>query len=169
MILTDGAKVWDLDLDDLEKHLSLVDAQLERLAADGRASGDPDGFGVFDDIDSLLGLGFVACQRYLTATCGWMKIPKHVALAVGPPHSSGMTTVQIINHAANYWKHRDEWVAGQTSPRQQRTEAAMQAIHALDSDYPMMAALGEITAGTKFKDTLRDLARWRDDLRAHKV
>ena len=165
MILGGRAKVWQLELDFLEKHLALIDVQLERLAVEGRASGDSDAFGIFDDIESLVGLGFVDCQRYLTATCGWLKVPKRAALAAGPKHSTGMTTIQIIDHAANYFKHHEEWSDEKISPQQQRTEAAMKAIHALGSDYPMIAVLDEITVGTRFKDTLPDLAWWRDDLR----
>ena len=164
--LNGTARVCDVELDFLEHYLALIDMQLEHLAAEGKASGDPDGFGIFDEIDSFFGLGFVVCQRYLTATCGWLKVPKPVALAAGPKHSSGMTIVQIINHGANYWKHHEEWSEDRTSPRQQRTQAAMKAIHALDSDYPMMTALSEITVGNKFKDALPDLVWWRDDVRA---
>ena len=165
MTLIGGTKVCDLDFDFLEKHLALIDMQLERLIANGKASGDADAFGIFDDIDSLVGVGFVACQRYLAATCGWLKVPKQVALAAGSKHSTGMTIVEIINHAANYWKHREEWSGESTSPERQRSNLAMKAIHALESDYPMMTALSQITVGTKFRDMLPDLAWWRDELR----
>jgi hypothetical protein len=166
MILRGRAKIWDLELDFLEKHLALIDVQLGRLAVEGRASGDADTFEIFDDINSLVGLGFVDCQRYITATCGWLKIPKDVALAAGPKHPTGMTIIQIIDHAANYWKHHGEWSEKKTSPEQQRTETAMKAIRALDSDYPMITALGEVTVGNRFTDTLPDLAWWHHDLRA---
>ena len=162
--LTGPGQLCDVELDFLEQYLALIDAQLERLSAEGKESGDPDAFGVIDDVDSLIGLGFIACQRYLTATCSRLKVPKQVGLTAGPKHSSGMTTAQIIDHAANYWKHHEEWRGQQTSSQKERTEAAMEAINALDSDYPMMTALSEITMGTKFKDTLPDLAWWRDDL-----
>ena len=166
LILSGRAKIWDLELDFLEKHLDLIDAQLERLAVEGRASADSEVFGIFDDIDSLVGLGFVDCQRYLNATCGWLKIPKQVALAAGPKHHTGMTTIQIINHAANYWKFHEGWSEENTCLRKQRTEAAMSAMHALDAEYPMITVLGEVTVGSRFKDALPDLAWWRDDLRA---
>lgn len=160
------ARVCDVELDFLGQYLALIDAQLERLFAERKATGDSGAFGAFDDIDSLVGLGFIGCQRYLTATCGWLKVPKQVGLAAGPKHSSGMTTAQIVDHAATYWKHHEEWSGQETSSQKERTQAAMEAIYALNCDYPMMAALSEITVGTKFKDTLPDLAWWRDDLLA---
>jgi hypothetical protein len=56
-------RVSDLELRFLEKHLSLINAQIDTVVADARGCGDPDAFGVLDDIESLIGLGFVACQR----------------------------------------------------------------------------------------------------------
>jgi hypothetical protein len=55
------------------------------------------------------------CQSYLAATYSYRKIAKAVALTSGPVHSSGLTIVEIINQAANYWKHHDEeWSLHQT-------------------------------------------------------
>jgi hypothetical protein len=166
MFLIGDADVWDLDLDYLQKHLSLIDAHLDIVAKEARGCGDPDAFGVFDEIESLVGFGFAACQRYLTATYGWMKLTKGAALAAGPKHRSGLSIAEIVNHTANYWKHHEEWNGEKTSKQQQRTEAGMKLIGVLDSDYPVSNALGELTTGTAFKPLLSDLRQWRDQLRA---
>lgn len=50
-----------------------------------------------------------ACQSYLASTSSDLKVKKVVALKHGPKHPSGLTIVEIINHAANFGKHDDEW------------------------------------------------------------
>ena len=45
-------RVSDLELRFLEKHLSLINAQIDTVVADARGCGDPDAFGVLDDIES---------------------------------------------------------------------------------------------------------------------
>jgi len=157
-------RVSDLELAFLEKHLSLISAQIDAVVADAKGCTDPDAFGVLDDIESLVGLGFVACQRYLTAAYGWMKITKHAALGVGPTHRSGLTIAEITNHAANYWKHQDEWRSEKKTKRQERTEAAIASVGALPSDYPMTQVLTELTGDYDFKPLLRDLAAWHNEL-----
>ena len=130
-----------------------------------KAAGDcRTGLGYFDDIESLIGLGFVACQRYLTATYGWMKFTKHAALAVGPTHRSGLTIAEIANHAANYWKHQDEWRSQNKTKQQERTEAAIASVGARLGDYPITHVLTELAGGYDFKPLLRDLASWHDEL-----
>jgi hypothetical protein len=158
--------VSDLELGFLEKHLSLIDAQLDRVVADGKGCGDPDAFGVLDDIESLAGLGFVACQRYLTATYGWMRLTKQAALTVGPKHHSGFTVVEVVNHAANFWKHHDEWNPGKKTKQQERTEEALVSLGALPSDYPVTRVLTEIAGGYLFKSLMRDMASWSKELHA---
>ena len=65
--------------------------------------------GHFDDAEYISGMGFIACQRYLTSTYGPLGIAKNDALRVGPVHSGGETYARIINASANFWKHVDEW------------------------------------------------------------
>jgi hypothetical protein len=157
-------RVSDLELGFLEKHLSLINAQIDIVVTDAKGCGDPDAFGVLDDIESLVGLGFVACQRYLTAVYGWMKLTKSMALAVGPAHHSGLTIAEIANHAANYWKHQDEWRSEKKTKQQERTEAAIGSVGALPSDYPITQVLMELTGDYDFKPLLHYLASWHDEL-----
>jgi|SRR4029077_17410650 hypothetical protein len=92
------------------------------------------------------------------------KLTKAMALAVGPTHRSGLTIAEIANHAANYWKHQDEWRSEKKTKQQERTEAAIGSVGALPSDYPMTQVLTELTGDYDFKPLLHDLAAWHDEL-----
>ncbi|PZR71847.1 MAG: hypothetical protein DLM73_14975 [Chthoniobacterales bacterium] len=124
MFLKNGSTVCDYDLDFLRRYLALIDAQLANVTDAARGCYDADQFGMLDDFESVAGLGFVACQRYLAATLGWMKLTKHIALRAGPKHAAGVSVAEVINHVANYWKHQDEWNGEAPSRQQQRTEGA---------------------------------------------
>ncbi len=62
-----------------------------------------------NDAEFEVGIGFVVCQKFLTSVYGLYSLEKTTALDVGPRHSEKYTKAQLVNHAANYWKHRDEW------------------------------------------------------------
>lgn len=108
MVFFIDEKVVDYDLDLLRELLQLLDAQLDRLGKWAARADDADREGIYDSEEHVVGLGFVACQTYLVATYGAMLVKKPKALGFGPPHRSGYTIAQLVNHAANYWKHRDE-------------------------------------------------------------
>jgi len=108
-----GAEFIDTDLVFLIEILEMLDIKLEKLNLDIQeainCSADPDSFGYFDRSEYLVGVGFCTCQRYLSSTYGPIKIDKAKALKVGPFHEGGFSLATIINVAANYWKHSDEW------------------------------------------------------------
>ncbi len=57
------------------------------------------------------------------ATSADLNIKKSRALAFGPKHRSGRTIAAIVNSAANFWKHRDEWkLEGNQARREQTLE-----------------------------------------------
>jgi hypothetical protein len=100
--------VVDYDLQFMEEMLSVVDSKLVKLQAEATESEDPDQFGVFDRAEFVAGMGFAVCQRYITATSGWLKMPKDRALSHGPTLADGTPMARVINAAANYWKHSEE-------------------------------------------------------------
>jgi hypothetical protein len=57
----------------------------------------------------LCGLAFVICQKYIKASLGWIRLDLSTSLKLGKQFNSELSYVQIINAAANYWKHSDEW------------------------------------------------------------
>ena len=98
-------KVWDFDFDLMSGVLDTLDNQLASLDATEKTCPDPDGFGILDEMEYLSGIGFVVCQRYLSATASWSRIPKRQALDLPPLLSSGKSVATVVNAAANYWKH----------------------------------------------------------------
>jgi hypothetical protein len=143
MFLTfrDG-RVLDYDMQFLEELLQLLDGPLERLLASVSEFVDPDSWGAFDSAEYTIGLGLVACQSYLVATYSDLEIEKVIALKSGPVHSSGQTIVELINHAANFWKHHDEWSLPSNKGRGQRVCEALDALLVDDTFYPVTTILG---------------------------
>jgi hypothetical protein len=75
---------------------------------------DVDSSGLCDRCEFLAGLAFTICQKYISATIGWFnlgesKFNKDIFLKLGSLYNDTTTHAQIINAAANYWKHSDEW------------------------------------------------------------
>jgi hypothetical protein len=110
----------DWRIDTLEYVVVGIDAGL--AAIDARI-GNPewyDGLHARDDAEPLLGLGLVAFQTYAAGTVsdlnqirrsrGKAKLGKHYCYARDSVKVSGaVTRIELINSAANYFKHHDEW------------------------------------------------------------
>lgn len=109
MYLKIGDSFCDSDFAFLKDLFALLDARFEDLQRRIDNSFDPDQMGLFDEAEYLSGMGFIACQRYLASTYGPNGVAKDIALSVGPKHVGGEPFARIINAAANYWKHVDEW------------------------------------------------------------
>jgi hypothetical protein len=168
-MLKGGIVCWDPDLDMLAEVLLVLDRQLETIL-DGwqDAAEEAEALGYFDRVEHITGLGFVACQAYMTATYGYLNIPKGSALTAGPVHRTGQHIVQIINHAANYWKHRDEWHLDKSPANQTRIRNAFDTIgFPVETDYPLSGVLTELASPdlAAFKPLVGQLVKWRDDLR----
>src|SRR5260370_1283722 len=100
----------DVETSVLRTLITTIGQQLEEVCRKSvETNEDPEALGYFDSAEHLTGLGFVACQTYMATVYGHLRIEKLNALNAGPAHLSGQTKVQIINHAANYWKHNNEW------------------------------------------------------------
>ncbi|MGX9726780.1 MAG: hypothetical protein ACTFAK_05520 [Candidatus Electronema sp. VV] len=75
---------------------------------------DVDSSGLCDRSEFFAGLAFTICQKYISTTISWFnlgenKFNKDNSLKLGPLYTDTTTHAQIINAAANYWKHSDEW------------------------------------------------------------
>jgi hypothetical protein len=170
MFFVHKSKVCDADLEFLKEHLTLIDTQLDKIDERANEHPDPDSFGVFDTAEGVTGLGFVACQWYLAATYGFLRIDKKPALAAGPRHRSGMTIVEIVNQAANYWKHKDEWPLKKNVRDEVRITEALSAIGvSTERDYVLTSVLAEIAPSkpVRFRTLISSLEGWRDTLREH--
>lgn len=157
--------LYDFDLAYLQDVTEFLDLRFAQLEDECCASSDPDQFGIFDRTEHLSGLAFTACQTYLEAVCVDRGVSKVTALAHGPLHPCGAYVAQLINHAANWWKHRLQWKAGQLSPQEQRTLDGLAALD-LNSDYPLSEALRNLAGETfpRIAPLVEPLVDWRDAL-----
>ena len=164
--------IVDFNLDFLRSAAALVDVNLERLDRESGTSPDPDAFGIYDEIEYLIGFGFVACQTYLTAMASQsaMKGKKHEALSLGPKHRTGQPMVRLVNAAANYWKHSSEWSLDIPTTRSKQTKQTLEVISSLGvnttGSYPVANMLDEILAPhpARVASLLPFIAQWRNTL-----
>ena len=159
--------ILDYDLNLLQNLIHIIDQHLDHINKEALQVEDADSFGYFDNAEHIIGLGFVACQTYLSSICGYLKIDKRKALSVGPLHSSGQTKAQIINHAANYWKHNSEWSFDKNSKQKKFVEEAFELIgFPVNTDYPLSGVLTEVVFPDKaaFDPIIKILESWRDDV-----
>lgn len=160
--------IIDYDLDLLVDVVRLIDDQLEKITQKSMQSDDPDSFGYFDQAEHITGLGFVACQAYTASTYGFLRVSKSRAMSLGPRHSSGKPIVELINHAANYWKHNGEWPPEKTDHRKRMIEEAFDAIgFPVNTDYPLSGVLTELASPhpASFVILVPLLETWRNDVR----
>jgi hypothetical protein len=161
--------VVDCDLLLLAEVLGPVDKHLGRIMSEYRADPemDVDSHGYIDRAEHVTGLGFVASQTYLAATAAFLNIPKRRALAAGPTHKSGRAIADVVNHAANYWKHHDEWSPETFDARQKRIAEAFNDLgFSVDGSYPLCGLLNGLTGPTaRFGPFVDHFVLWRDDLR----
>jgi hypothetical protein len=165
MFLKISSNIIDYDLQLLEEILHLLDTQLQRIEREAEECEDPEGFGLYDHGETLAGLGFVACQQYLSATYGWLKIPKKSALLAGPRHCSGLSIAEVVNHSANYWKHHEEWrISGE--PNTPTTNVLQRLGFATETDYVLSNVLAELVSPESacFGSLVPHLETWRDAL-----
>ena len=161
--------IADFDLDFLKSAAALVDASLERLDRESGASPDPDAFGIFDEAEYLTGFGFVACQTYLTAIASQsiLKGKKREALALGPMHRTGQSMAQLVNAAANHWKHSPEWSLDTPSVQAKQTLEVISGLGVdISGSYPVANMLYEILTPhpARFASLIPFLTQWRNTL-----
>lgn len=159
----------DFDLDFLRAAAALVDGSLERLDNEAKPSPDPDAFGILDQVEYITGFGFVACQAYAAAVVGRRrsKLKKWEALALGPKHRTGRSMVELINAAANHWKHSPEWTLDALSPRAENIVAVISTLGVNASgSYPLANMLHKILTPdpARFANLIPFLTQWRDGL-----
>ena len=156
---------YDLEL--LKELVQLIDRQIEKNCQLCSDVDDPDSLGYFDSAENITGLGFVACQTFMSSVCGNLGVNKGKALASGPSHSSGNTKAQIVNHAANYWKHNNEWDEGKRDKQREVIEKAFESVGcSVNQDCPLSGVLYEISlpGQARFQSILGALEVWKDEL-----
>lgn len=130
----------DIDFSLLSRHLELLDIELTRLNAAIIESTDPESDGFYDSGEYFIGSGFVAIQRYFTATALGLGLSMEEALDIPPMISPKASLAATINTGANYWKHVEEWLAHMNKP--------------IDAKFPR--------SGQKTLDRLERITLWQE-------
>jgi hypothetical protein len=168
MYLVIDGKVLDDEFQLLEELGGLIDQRLEQIDRAIETCPDPDGWGYFDSADALCGLGFAAIQQYLASTAAFLGVDKSTALKCGPAHASGLTVAAGVNHAANWWKHCDEWRLGKSGKQEEITIRGVEALGVpIDGSYVLTVALAKLVSPKhlRFRELLPLVEEWRDDIR----
>ncbi len=105
----DNDEFADGDFYFLETFIKVIDTELSKLDLRIKNSADPDADGLCDFGEYLIGYGFLAIQRYIASTYPQTKIKKNDSLKFGPKTNDDLFLAEVLNEAANYWKHEDEW------------------------------------------------------------
>jgi len=115
-----------------------IDKKLAEIIDRSNSVEDPDSLGYFDSAEHLTGLGFVACQAYMTAVYGVLRVEQLKALSYGPMHQRGKSIAQIVNDAANYWKHNNSWSLDKSPRQRKRIENTFNEVgFPVGTEYPL--------------------------------
>lgn len=117
MLIGSRNKVYDLAIDQLCEFLQVIDVKLFEINDCISKSIDPESDGLFDRGEYFIGIGFVAIQQHLSESLIGMKPDKKEAFILGTTHLSGVSSIWIINAAANWWKHESEWFKNKKIPK----------------------------------------------------
>lgn len=157
-ILVDGEVGWDLfELTRLFRAIDGVLAELDE-EVDRKEQAR-------DTMEYWCGVGFVACQKYISGVSSAYALSRKQALDLGPTSNSGTTVVSTINAAANLWKHSDEW-SDDIEPLNPRASHAAEIIFStLPADaweYRLCNTLHSLVGQVRFLGLLTVLEAWRE-------
>lgn len=151
--------IIDADIVLLTNVAASLDEQIERLLP---PSDECDK----DHLELLVGLGFVACQWYLTERCNWANVERAPALQVKPSHRQGVVIASAVNAAANFWKHAAEWRDEETQDlRRERTLKPLRDL-GLPEPIELLSVLDALVRPhpARFRSLLPFLAQWGQDV-----
>ncbi len=132
------------ELSFLREAAALIDSKLAELDLQANAIEDPDGLGVFDEGEYMIGFGLVACQAYVTGSISRSNLDRKAAFALGPKHACGHSIAYLVNACANYWKHSSEWDRPLSRRAQETADAVSSLGVDLEASYVIANALAEI-------------------------
>jgi hypothetical protein len=124
--------------------------------------------------ENLLGIAFVTAQTYIAGTVSDINQFAKVESRLTKDHllkgysekiaEKTITSLELCDALANYYKHHDEWESWSTVGRQQKTVATLQAVGIKESDsYPCIKAAEMLWLNTKSLESLLSLVTsWRE-------
>jgi hypothetical protein len=148
----------------LVERLEEIDRQLDALH-EALVSNDGDPLSVLDDMEELVGEGFLRCQLYMIERKG--ERPPRSAYECGPRHKSNYFA-DVINTAGNYRKHRGEWPADRSKSQrgQHRTASIFRDAGVIEDEFWLLNLLFHLTSPglPRFASLIRTLIEWREAL-----
>lgn len=118
-----------------------------------------------EDTEETLGFVFVACQVFISGTVGdvvgrekFSFKEKEKLLKNAPQFKGFRTKIELINAAANYYKHKDE------SELSGDTLRIMEGFGLLKADYPLTTALEDLIGENPIAELSEFLIGWRNHL-----
>tara|TARA_R110001606_G_scaffold399101_1_gene580713 strand:- start:3236 stop:3766 length:531 start_codon:yes stop_codon:yes gene_type:complete len=117
LLVDENGVTVNTELFRLCKLLEIIDSKLYEIEACISRSVDPESDGLFDLGEYFIGVGFVAIQQHLNDSLIGIDLNKKEAYSLGPIHSSGVSSISVINAAANWWKHEAEWFKNDNIPK----------------------------------------------------
>jgi hypothetical protein len=159
--------IADPELGLLADLYEFLDSKLEKLCDESVLCNDAESSGYYDQIEYLTGFGLIALQTYLTETSAFFGLRKHETFDLGPKTSSGVSKIKILNAAANFWKHREEWIfKGEEKQAEAVSILFGEVGYSIDTDYPISGVLTELLdpLEVRFSSLLIPVRAWRDDL-----
>jgi hypothetical protein len=156
---------WKLEF--LAGVAATLDSKLEELDRRSAEVPDPDAWGIYDCYEELYGIGCVLGQSYVAAVCGSLKSKKSAVMACGPRLKNGFTIAEAVNHAANYWKHHEEWPQGRAAKMMEETKKAIAAFGCRpDVDYVLGCVVAAIVDPPhRLMPLMNRLDDWRREVR----
>ena len=148
-----------LKFEPLVERLDALDREIDALRADF-ASFDP--LTVLEDLDAVIGEGFLLCQLYMIERKG--ELEPAVAYACGPPHRA-LYVAQVINAAGNFHKHRGEWPEEpRWKPQQRATATVIRNAGVSEPEFWLFHLLSHLTDHSRLAELVPMLVTWREAL-----
>ena len=161
----------DLYLDDLKDSLFLSDTRMDEIDREVEGHPDPDGHGLLDSLNHVVGQGFITCQLYMAQVI--LQNGGKECRALGPKHAeSGLPVARIIHAAGNYMKHSAEGEPAKDTKDVLRTLGLWRNEDGWEraADYAMVNALYKLVGEPmRVSRLLPLLSDWRDEVVARQV
>lgn len=132
----------------------------------------PECFDLEEHVEDMVGLGFVALQTYVRSTCaavraGFPDCPHPTRLRAGESplvDGTGLTYVEAVWTAGNYYKHHDEWPDWQPTGSRRETVLALSRLGISPASWhPCTTVLVRLQdPDARLRECLAVLRRWRE-------
>jgi len=153
----------------LKEVLELCDSHVQDIEKWDR---DNEGDGYYQKVICCeVGLGFAACQQYITSVHSFWGIEKKTALQLGPHFKDKLTIAWVIDTAANCWKHQAEWLGRDKfeSPAKHTRDCIRQLSVSPDEEDASYQILRLVKNDNGTASLIPDLQAWAKEVQAESI